>query len=108
MGVRGQGIRRCVGSSKRRSMCRHSLVAAFAAATVSCRSDDSRADTSHERTVVLTNVAVSEDMAATFAQVHLLPGETVLSTSSTARLLACPGGWNGLAVTSGPGAWGRQ
>jgi len=58
------------------------------------------------RTVAMTNVAVSATEPATFEQIHLVPGEIVLRTTSRSDLLACPGGWWGVAVTAGRGSWG--
>jgi hypothetical protein len=57
-------------------------------------------------TVVLTNVEISATAAATFEQIHPSPGNIIVSTTSPLDLIACPGGWHGLAVRSGPGAWG--
>lgn len=63
-------------------------------------------DQSARRTVVMTNIAVSATEAATFEQIHPIPGVITLSTTATSALLACPGGWGGTAVTTGAGSWG--
>jgi hypothetical protein len=55
----------------------------------------------------MTNVAVSATAPATFEQIHPVPGDIVLRTTSRSDLLACPGGWNGVAVTAGQGSWGN-
>ena len=47
------------------------------------------------RTVQMTNVVISATSPATFEQIHPVPADIVLITSSAADLLACPGGWNG-------------
>ena len=60
------------------------------------------------RTVVLTNVRVSETDAATFEQIHLLPGDITLETTSESDLLACPGGWHGTAIRTGQGSWAAR
>jgi hypothetical protein len=58
------------------------------------------------RTVVISNVALTPDEAATFEQIHPVPGVSTLSTTATVPLLACPGGRGGIAVRSGRGSWG--
>jgi hypothetical protein len=35
-----------------------------------------------------------------------VPGVITLKTTATVPLLACSGGWGGIAVTSGRGSWG--
>jgi hypothetical protein len=56
----------------------------------------------------MTNVDLSDTHAATFEQIHPIPGPITLSTTSTTELLACPGGWQGTVTRSGAGSWGSR
>jgi hypothetical protein len=42
---------------------------------------------------------------ATFEQIHPVPGDIVLRTTSRSDVLACTGVWNGVAVTGGQSSW---
>jgi hypothetical protein len=74
----------------------------------SASGEPAAASTSHVplRTVVMTDVEISDTDSATFEQIHPVPGPITLSTSSTTELLACPGGWWGSVTRSGAGSWG--
>ncbi|MGD9995873.1 MAG: hypothetical protein AB7L17_04815 [Ilumatobacteraceae bacterium] len=56
----------------------------------------------------MTNVDLSETDAATFEQIHSIPGPITLSTTSATELLACPGGWQGTVTRGGAGSWGSR